>query len=72
MYLHALFAASKCQFFPVPSVIIASEMDPHYGSYDEASLTNWQEKREPCDVSSCFINKHARGKVTFCTRHVVY
>jgi hypothetical protein len=29
IYLYVLYAASKWQLFPVPAVIIASEMDPH-------------------------------------------
>ena len=40
IYLHVLCAAFKWQFFPVPAVIIASEMDPHERSHDEASLPN--------------------------------
>jgi hypothetical protein len=44
-------------FFPVPAVIIASEMDPHEGSHDEASLPNWQQICEPCDISSVFCKQ---------------
>jgi len=29
IYLHVLYAPSKWHLFPVPAVIIASEMDPH-------------------------------------------